>query len=79
MRDVGKFLMPPLQEFKDGRPLPIVISRDATGKGSLQFTTIAARSPWATKSAQLLHTSSVLGVAATAEKAHVGYLVLTWR
>lgn len=54
-RDVGKFGMPTLNEFKAGLKLPIVISRDATGKGSLQFTTVAARSPWATKSAQLLH------------------------
>lgn len=56
MRDAGKLKMPPLREFvENGRRLPIVISRDATGKGSLQFTTVAARSPWATKSAQLLH------------------------
>lgn len=54
-RDLGKLGMPTLLEFKSGLKLPIVISRDATGKGSLQFTTIAARSPWATKSAQLLH------------------------
>jgi hypothetical protein len=47
--------MPSLPEFYGGLRLPIIISRDATGKGSLQFTTVAARTPWATKSAQLLH------------------------
>ena len=55
MRDTGKLKMPTLPEFYGGLNLPIVISRDATGKGSLQFTTAAARSPWASKSAQTLH------------------------
>jgi hypothetical protein len=54
-RDAGKLTMPTLPEFYGGLKLPIIISRDATGKGSLQFTTVAARSPWASKSAQVLH------------------------
>ena len=54
-RDTGKLKMPSLPEFYGGLRLPIVISRDATGKGSLQFTTLAARTPWASKSAQMLH------------------------
>ena len=54
-RDTGKLKMPTLPEFYGGLRLPIIISRDATGKGSLQFTTIAARTPWASKSAQMLH------------------------
>ena len=37
------------------RKLVIIVSRDATGKGNLQFTTVAARVPWASKSAQVLH------------------------
>ena len=51
--------MPTLSAFYGGpRPqvrLPVVISRDATGKGNLKFTTAAARSPWMSKSAQQLH------------------------
>ena len=54
-RDTGKLTMPALPEFYGGLRLPIIISRDATGKGSLQFTTVAARTPWASKSAQWLH------------------------
>ena len=54
-RDTSKLKMPSLPEFYGGLRLPIVISRDATGKGSLQFTTVATRSPWSSKSAQLLH------------------------
>ena len=56
VRDAGRRLMPSLGEFYTGMvPLKVVISRDATGKGNLQFTTCAARSPWMTKSAQQLH------------------------
>ena len=54
-RDSGCLRMPTLPEFYGGLRLPIVISRDATGKGSLQFTTAAVRSPWMSKSAQRLH------------------------
>ena len=54
-RDAGQLQIPTLLEFYGGLRLPIVISRDATGKGSLQFTTAAARSPWMSKSAQRLH------------------------
>ena len=54
-RDTGKMKMPSLPEFYGGLNLPIIISRDATGKGNLQFTTLAARTPWASKSAQALH------------------------
>ena len=54
-RDPGKGGMPELIEFINGRRLPLIVSRDATGKGNLQFTTAAARTPWASKSAQVLH------------------------
>jgi len=54
-RDTGKLKMPPLLEFYDGRKLPIIVSRDATGKGSLQFTTAALRVPWVSKSCNTLH------------------------
>lgn len=50
-----KLGMPALSSFSASHKVNIVISRDATGKGSLQFTTVAARSPWSSKSAQLLH------------------------
>ena len=54
-RDAGKLKMPTLPEFYRGLQLPIIISRDATGKGSLQFTTAAACVPWASKSCKTLH------------------------
>ena len=54
-RDTGKLNMPALPEFYGALRLPIIISRDATGKGSLQFTTVAACTPWASKSAEMLH------------------------
>ena len=46
--------MPDLPQFLAGVKLPLVISRDATGKGSLQFNTIVLHNPYATKSAQKL-------------------------
>ena len=54
-RDTGKLKMPNLPDFYGGLQLPLIISRDATGKGSLQFTTVAARTPWASKSNYALH------------------------
>ena len=54
-RLMGKNQMPTLDTVLSGKPFPLVISRDATGKGSLQFTTFAARSPLSSKSAQMLH------------------------
>ena len=46
--------MPDLSEFLAGMKLPIVISRDATGKGKLQFCTTVLRNPYASKSAHSL-------------------------
>jgi len=47
-------------EFDGGKlPLPIVISLDATGFGSLKFNTIAARNPYMSASAQQLRTFGV--------------------
>ena len=53
-RNAGTLKMPTLPEFYGGLRLPIIISRDATGKGNLQFTTAGARCPWMSKSAQKL-------------------------
>ena len=47
--------MPNLSYFLGGRAkLPIVISRDATGKGKVKLTTACINNPWASKSAQFI-------------------------
>ena len=55
IQDPGVGDMPELPFFLGGHhKLPVVISRDATGKGNLQLTTAAMRNPYASKSAQHL-------------------------
>jgi len=45
-RDPGQHGMPPLSAYAGGLELPIIISFDATGFGSQQLTTVAARNPY---------------------------------
>lgn len=59
-QDAGTLGMPAATEFDGGKlPLPIVISLDATGFGSLKFNTIAARNPYMSASSQQLRTFGV--------------------
>ena len=54
-RDCGRWSMPALPFFLGGSvELPLVVSFDATGYGSLQFNTICIRNPYAPQSAALL-------------------------
>ena len=50
----GRCRMPDLSEFLAGLKLPLVVSRDATGKGKLQFNTTVLHNPYSSKSAQAL-------------------------
>ena len=70
-RDTGKLTMPTLDKFYNGLRLPIIISRDATGKGSLQFTTpppSAFRGPPSRRTCSI---SSASATAATTAAARV--------
>lgn len=60
-QDTGKLSMPPISAFVGAHKLalPIVVSLDATGFGSLQFNTISARNPYMSASAQQLRTFGV--------------------
>ena len=54
-QDPGTGDMPALPFFMGGAvPLPLVVSKDATGYGSLQFNTFAVRNPYASKAAARL-------------------------
>ena len=55
-REPGFHDMPPLPAFFGGAlELPVIISRDATGHGNMQLTTIAVRLPWQSQSAEVLY------------------------
>lgn len=52
-QDQGRGSMPPITEFQT-RPVPVVISFDATGFGSTQINTVALRNPYLSASNQQL-------------------------